>query len=145
MNGQHIQQRMSGPTMYGWLPTLLVVRCTVKMKFTMLSRSRLRIGPRETGAAVQCHASPLILHALAKSGAYSRDLPLFATASIFIVNHLRASTEFIVSRNYVPTADTGTQHAHFIPIVGVKKRGQGQHSFETTSRFTGPVPVDSRQ
>ena len=46
------------------------------------------------------------------------------------------------------------QHAHFIPIVGVGKRGayylvQGdlprQHSFGTTLRFTGPVPVDSQQ
>ena len=39
-------------------------------------------------------------------------------------------------------------------IVGVEKRGayklvhgdlSRQHSFETTSRFTGPVPADSRQ
>ena len=46
------------------------------------------------------------------------------------------------------------QHAHFIPIVGVGKRGAyllvhgdlaRQHSFETTLRFTGPVPADSRQ
>ena len=48
------------------------------------------------------------------------------------------------------------QYAHFIPIVGVGKRGEyqlvhgdlpRQHPFETTLRFTGPVPVpsDSRQ
>ena len=46
------------------------------------------------------------------------------------------------------------QHAHFIPIVGVGKRGEyylvhgdmpRQHSFGTTLRFTGPVPADSRQ
>ena len=46
------------------------------------------------------------------------------------------------------------QHAHFIPIVGVGKRGAyqlvhgdlpRQHSFGATSRFTGPVPADSRQ
>ena len=46
------------------------------------------------------------------------------------------------------------QHAHFIPIVGVGKRGEyqlvhgdllRQHSFGTTLRFTGPVLVDSRQ
>ena len=47
------------------------------------------------------------------------------------------------------------QHAHFIPIiVGVGKRGEyylvhgdlpRQHPFGTTLRFTGPVPVDSRQ
>ena len=46
------------------------------------------------------------------------------------------------------------QHAHFIPIVGVGKRGEyqlvhgdlpRQHPFETTLRFTGPVPSDSRQ
>ena len=46
------------------------------------------------------------------------------------------------------------QHAHFIPIVGVGKRGAyylvhgdlpRQHLFGTTLRFTGPVPVDSRQ
>ena len=46
------------------------------------------------------------------------------------------------------------QHAHFIPIVGVGKRDVyelvhgnllRQHSFGTTLRFTGPVPVDSRQ
>ena len=63
------------------------------------------------------------------------------------------------------------QHAHFIPIVGVGKRGEysmvstcplhtnsgcgkerrilhgdlpRQHPFGTTSRFTGPVPADSR-
>ena len=46
------------------------------------------------------------------------------------------------------------QHAHFIPIVGVGKRGEyslvhgdlpRQHSFGTTLRFTGPVLADSRQ
>ena len=46
------------------------------------------------------------------------------------------------------------QHAHFIPIVSVGKRGEyqlvhgdlpRQHSFGTTLRFTGPVPADSRQ
>ena len=47
------------------------------------------------------------------------------------------------------------QYAHFIPIVGVGKRGAyqlvhgdlpRQHSFGTTTlRFTGPVPADSRQ
>ena len=46
------------------------------------------------------------------------------------------------------------QHAHFIPIVGVGKRGEyelvhgdlpRQHPFETTLRFTGPVPAGSRQ
>ena len=45
-------------------------------------------------------------------------------------------------------------HAHFIPIVGVGKRGEyelvhgdlsRQHPFGTTLRFTGPVPADSRQ
>ena len=46
------------------------------------------------------------------------------------------------------------QHAHFIPIVGVGKRGEyylvhgdlpRQHPFGTNLRFTGPVPADSRQ
>ena len=46
------------------------------------------------------------------------------------------------------------QHAHFIPIVDVDKRGEyylvlgdrpTEHSFGTTLRFTGPVPADSRQ
>ena len=46
------------------------------------------------------------------------------------------------------------QHAHFIPIVGVGKRGEylmvhddlpRQHSFGTTLRVTGLVPADSRQ
>ena len=46
------------------------------------------------------------------------------------------------------------QHVHFIPTVGVGKRGEyqlvhgdlpSQHSFGTTLRFTGPVPADSRQ
>ena len=46
------------------------------------------------------------------------------------------------------------QHAHFIPIVGVGKRGEynlvhgdlpRQHSFGTTLRLTGPVLADSRQ
>ena len=46
------------------------------------------------------------------------------------------------------------QHAHFIPIVGVGKRGAyqlvhgdlpRQHSFGTPLRFTGPVPAGSRQ
>ena len=46
------------------------------------------------------------------------------------------------------------QHAHFIPIVGVGKRGEYElvhgdlprkHPFGITLRFTGPVPADSRQ
>ena len=46
------------------------------------------------------------------------------------------------------------QHAHFIPKVRVRKRGAyqlvhddlpRQHLLGTTLRFTGPVPVDSRQ
>ena len=46
------------------------------------------------------------------------------------------------------------QHTHFIPIVGVGKRGAyylvhgdlpRKHSFGTTLRFSGPVPADSRQ
>ena len=46
------------------------------------------------------------------------------------------------------------QHAHFIPRVGVGKRGaylsvhgdlRRQHPFGTTLRFTGPVRADSRQ
>ena len=46
------------------------------------------------------------------------------------------------------------QHAHYIPIVGVGEKVEyqlvhgdlpRQHSFETTLRFTGPVPADSRQ
>ena len=45
-------------------------------------------------------------------------------------------------------------HNNYINIVGVGKRGEyewvhgdlpRQHSFGTTLRFTGPVPVDSRQ
>ena len=45
------------------------------------------------------------------------------------------------------------QHAQFIPLVGVGKRGAyelvhgdlpRQHSFGTTLRVAGPVPVDSR-
>ena len=47
------------------------------------------------------------------------------------------------------------RYSHFIPVVGVGKRGKyllvhgdlprRQHSFGTTLRFTGPVPADSRQ
>ena len=46
------------------------------------------------------------------------------------------------------------QHAHFIPIVGVGKRGAyqlahgdltRQHPLGTTLRFAGPVSADSRQ
>ena len=46
------------------------------------------------------------------------------------------------------------QHAHFISIVGVAKRGAfqlahgdlpRQNPFGTTFRFTGPLPADSRQ
>ena len=46
------------------------------------------------------------------------------------------------------------QHAHFIPKVGVGKRGEyqfvhgdlpRQRPFGTTLRVTGPVPADSRQ
>ena len=42
-------------------------------------RSRLRIWSRETGSAVPSRVSPLILHAQAESGAYSRA-PLFPPA-----------------------------------------------------------------
>ena len=50
--------------------------------------------------------------------------------------------------------DVFFQHAHFIPIVGVRKRGVNwlvhgdlprQHSFGTTLRTTDPVLADSRQ
>ena len=46
------------------------------------------------------------------------------------------------------------QHTHFIPLVGVVKRGAyelvhddlpGQQPFGTTLRFTGPMPADSQQ
>ena len=46
------------------------------------------------------------------------------------------------------------QHVHFIPMVGVGKRGTyqlvhgnlpRQHPSETTLRFTGPEPANSRQ
>ena len=42
-------------------------------------RSRHRIWSRETGSAVPSRVSPLILHAQAESGAYSRA-PLFPSA-----------------------------------------------------------------
>ena len=54
----------------------------------------------------------------------------------------------------VTEGDLHFQHAHFIPIVGVGKRGEyelvhgdlpRQHPFRTTLRSTGPVPADSRQ
>ena len=54
----------------------------------------------------------------------------------------------------IPDTRRYFQHAYFIPIVGVGKRGEynfvhgdlpRQHSFGTTLRFTGPVPADSRQ
>ena len=56
--------------------------------------------------------------------------------------------------HYLYTVHQYFQHAHFIPIVGVGKRGAyylahgdlpRQQPFGTTSRFTGPVPADSRQ
>ena len=46
------------------------------------------------------------------------------------------------------------QHFHFIPLVGMGKRGVyllvhddllRQNPFGTTLKFTGPVPADSRQ
>ena len=42
-------------------------------------RSRLRIWSRETGSAISSRVSPLILHAQAESGTYSRA-PLFPPA-----------------------------------------------------------------
>ena len=54
----------------------------------------------------------------------------------------------------IETQNTFSQHTHFIPIVGVGKRGEyqlvhgdlpRQHPFGITLRFTGPVPADSRQ
>ena len=56
--------------------------------------------------------------------------------------------------SYLPLHRRYFQHAHFIPIVDVGKRGEyqlvhgdlpRQHPFRTTLRFTGPVPADSRQ
>ena len=54
----------------------------------------------------------------------------------------------------VTTPVLSTCYNHFIPIVGVGKRGANylvhgdllrQHSFGTASRFTGLVPADFRQ
>ena len=59
---------------------------------------------------------------------------------------------FVVGKPYILCGYF--QHAHFIPIKGVGKRGAyylvhgdlpRQHSFGTTLRFTDPVPADSRQ
>ena len=86
-------------------------------------------------------------------------VPLSAAGSIYLFIppyiRLRASPESIKSRNCVPMASLRRyfQHANFIPIVGVGKRGayqlvcdnlRRQHPFGTTLKFTGPVPVDSR-
>ena len=71
--------------------------------------------------------------------------PLQETISL-VSNKAMLSIRYIYRRYF--------QHAHFIPIVGVGKRGEyqlvhcdlpRQHSFGTTLRFTGPVPADSRQ
>ena len=45
--------------------------------FFSCPRSRLRIWSHETGSAVPSRVSPLILHTLAESGAYSRDFSRF--------------------------------------------------------------------
>ena len=60
---------------------------------------------------------------------------------------LLSSTSTMYTRRYF-------QHAHFILLVSVGKRGEyqlvhgdlpRQYPFGTTLRFTGPVPADSRQ
>ena len=75
-------------------------------------------------------------------------LPDFFCSSLFPVQQTTSSG---IGR---PVIRRYFQHAHFIPIVGVGKRGvyslvhgdlPRHHSFGTTLRFTGPVPADSRQ
>ena len=70
------------------------------------------------------------------------------------------TTDWIFYISYVRTQSTNQdviwyfQQAHFIPIMGVGRRGEyqlvhgdlpRQHSFGTTLRFTGLVAADSRQ
>ena len=70
------------------------------------------------------------------------------------------TTGWIFYISYVRTQSTNQdviwyfQHAHFIPIMGVGRRGEyqlvhgdlpRQNSFGTTLRFTGLVAADSRQ
>ena len=67
---------------------------------------------------------------------------------------LLKKTGIQIARSQIqPTENMYFQHAHFMPIVGMGKRGvyksvhgdlPRQHSFGTTLRFTDPVPADSR-
>ena len=84
----------------------------------------------EAREEIQCHAKR----------SYFADAAVPPTVSFFPGNG------YIHRRHF--------QHAHFIPTVGLGKRGEyqlvhsdllGQHSFGTTLRFTGPVPADFRQ
>ena len=75
----------------------------------------------------------------------------------FIINSFNPAargSRLETMENRPPISSRYFQHAHFIPAVGVGKRGAyqlvhgdppRQHSFGTTLRFTGPVPGDSRQ
>ena len=65
---------------------------------------------------------------------------------IYITSECKCKSRILYRRYF--------QHAHFIPVVGVGKRGAyqlfhsnlpRQHSFGTTLRFTGPVSADSWQ
>ena len=78
-------------------------------------RSRLMIWSREKGSAVLFRVSLLILPTQAESAAYS---PLHTNSGC------------------------GKERRISILVNGDLPR---QHSFGTTLRFTGPVPVDSRQ
>ena len=66
-----------------------------------------------------------------------------------VIDHYQCLFDYTVVRGAV----CWRQHAHFIPIVRVGKRGKyqlvhgdlpRQDSFRTILRFTGPVPADSR-
>ena len=69
-------------------------------------RSSLRFWSRETGSAIRPRVSPIIFHAQAESGAYSRVLLLSTKASVYTVNRHRVCPEYIWSRFYVRMAFT---------------------------------------
>ena len=80
-------------------------------------RSHLRIWSRATGLAVPSRVSPFIVHTQAEHDTYtySQDSFRFPRRRPYIYTPIRrwASPEFARS----------LQHARFIPIVGVGKRG----------------------
>ena len=110
-----------------------------------------------------CRQGPVVLKVVRATGVANSGYPMehflctpFLPHTLLVLYRIPGMWSSLLNiYNFVVVLIVGTsdrryfQHVHFIPIVGMGKRGVYQlvHGLlcGTTLRFTGPVPADSRQ